>query len=101
MKVYEIRCPSCGGDLEVKEGMDKIFCQYCGNVIALDDGIERKEITHRSIDETEIVKSNNALELEKLKAEESRKHQMLMIKIAAVAMGLLIALIAFSAIMGW
>lgn len=101
MKIYEIKCPACGGDLEVKDGLNKIFCQYCGAAIALDDEIERKEITYREIDETEIQKSNNALELEKLRAEEARNHQKLMLKIAAVCGVLFIALFIFIVVMGW
>lgn len=25
-----LRCPSCGGDLQVAKNLEKIFCNHCG-----------------------------------------------------------------------
>jgi len=36
--MQEIKCPKCGGELEVHEGQKKTFCKYCGSQILLDDG---------------------------------------------------------------
>ena len=75
MKAYEIKCPECGASLEIDGDRDKVFCSYCGTQILLDDEIERKEITHRYVDEAEIVKSNASVELERMRLEHERKEK--------------------------
>ena len=33
-----VKCPSCGGELTVKDAnRDFIFCEYCGTKVRLDD----------------------------------------------------------------
>lgn len=36
MKAYVLRCPNCGGDLTVEDGIDTFFCKYCGYKIVLE-----------------------------------------------------------------
>lgn len=74
MNVYSIKCPECGAELDVNEGRSSCFCSYCGTKILLDDSVERKEVTHRYVDEAEIVKSRNAIELERMKMEERKRN---------------------------
>ena len=38
MELVALKCPKCGGELEVHEGQKKTFCKYCGSQILLDDG---------------------------------------------------------------
>lgn len=38
MELVALKCPKCGGELEVHEGQKKMFCKYCGSQILLDDG---------------------------------------------------------------
>lgn len=73
MKIQQIQCPGCGAALEIPEGRDNFFCQYCGASIKVDDGVERKEIVHRTVDEAEIIRSNNEIELKKLEMEEEKR----------------------------
>ena len=70
MKVKQIQCPACGANLDIPEGRSNFFCQYCGASIHIDDEIQRKEVIHRTIDEAEIVKSNNEIEMKKLEMED-------------------------------
>ena len=35
MKMYSLKCPHCDADLEIKDGLDIFFCQYCGGKIIL------------------------------------------------------------------
>ena len=81
MKAYEIRCPECGAALEVEDGRDKIYCSYCGTQIFLDDDIEKKEVTHRFVDEAEIAKSNASVELERMRLEHEQKENARMDKV--------------------
>lgn len=37
MELVALKCPKCGGELEVHEGQKKTFCKYCGSQILLDD----------------------------------------------------------------
>ena len=36
MKFYRTKCPSCGGELDVEEGLSMFFCKYCGTKILVD-----------------------------------------------------------------
>lgn len=38
MELVALKCPKCGGELEVHEGQKRTFCKYCGSQILLDDG---------------------------------------------------------------
>ena len=35
MQVIHLQCPSCGNNLEVEDGLETFFCQYCGHRIVL------------------------------------------------------------------
>ena len=69
-----VKCPSCGGELTVKdENRDFMFCEYCGTKVRLDDYRE----THRFVDEARIQESKDAkeLELKKMEFEERKRHE--------------------------
>ena len=63
-----IKCPSCGADLEIKDGKNIAFCPYCGSKVTYDDGVERSEHTERTIDEAKIKEME--LEAKRLEFEE-------------------------------
>lgn len=101
MKTIEISCPACGASLKVEEGRDLIYCEYCGNAIRLDDNVDRKEVVYRKVDEAEIIKNQNAIELEKIRIEETKRHHKLMLTIAGVCGFLFFVLLGFMALNGW
>ena len=37
MKIIDIKCPKCGGELHISEGRKDCFCEYCGSHLLLDD----------------------------------------------------------------
>ena len=37
MTMIELKCPDCGATMDVEEGREFIFCQYCGRKIYLAD----------------------------------------------------------------
>lgn len=79
MKLQQIQCPGCGAEIEIPEGRDKFFCQYCGASIYVDDEVERKEYTIRHIDqhietdEADIERTRAEIELRKMEMEESKR----------------------------
>ena len=36
MNVVSLKCPNCGGELEIEDGLDTFYCKYCGHKIVLD-----------------------------------------------------------------
>lgn len=54
MKLIAVKCPNCGANLECEEGMQKIFCKYCGTPVILDDESVNINVTNRIIDEAEV-----------------------------------------------
>ena len=61
MRIIQLKCPSCGSSLQVEDGLETFFCQYCGQRIILADQDEY------------IVKAK--VDLEAMKHEE-RMYQM-------------------------
>lgn len=45
MRLYQMKCPACGGTIEVDENRDSCFCSYCGTKVYIDDETQRIEIT--------------------------------------------------------
>lgn len=37
MKMFELKCPYCGADLTVDNGIDSFYCMHCGGHILLDE----------------------------------------------------------------
>lgn len=63
MKIIDIKCPKCGGELHIGEGRKDCFCEYCGSHLYFDD--ENRTVTRIIRDEAKLKE----LEIE----EESRK----------------------------
>ena len=45
MRMYLLKCPECGAELEVEPERVSCFCSYCGSKVYLDDNTKRVEIT--------------------------------------------------------
>ena len=37
MELKKIKCPSCGGELNIPEDSDEIKCSFCGSKVIIDD----------------------------------------------------------------
>lgn len=81
MRVYQMKCPACGGDIEIDENRDFCFCSYCGTKVHVDDGTHRVEITkninyHKTYtDEAKIrkIESEERLQERKFAAEQEER----------------------------
>ena len=52
MKLISLKCPECSSNLQIEEGRDKCFCQYCGAEISLNDYYSSH--IYRKVDEARI-----------------------------------------------
>lgn len=70
MKAAMIRCPACGAGVD-PSGQSVAECPYCGTKISIPDD----DNVIRVVNEAEILRNKNELELEKLRIEESRRQE--------------------------
>ena len=59
MELMTLRCPNCGADLEIDNGVDTFFCKYCGYKIILDgqsDATLNAKVKIRGIESKERLK---------------------------------------------
>ena len=66
MKIIPIRCTNCGADLEIEEGRNECYCNFCGHHMFIDN--EVKETIHRNIDEARILEAQ--IRLKELEQED-------------------------------
>ena len=78
VKVNQVKCPSCGADLEIEEGRTSCFCSYCGTKVQIQN---ENEYVYRHIDEaglkraeTERMVRMKELEIEEEKRKNRKKH---------------------------
>ena len=58
MKLISMRCPHCGAELSIDMERRQAFCQYCGNMLLLDDentiNINKRIVDEARLKEAEI-----------------------------------------------
>ena len=54
--LFDLKCPSCGAQLDYEDGMEYIFCKYCGTKVLIND---ENTITFKNVDYAEIEKAKN------------------------------------------
>lgn len=80
MKMYQLKCPACGGTIEIERNRDSCFCSYCGAKVYVDDETHRVEITkninyHKTYtDEAKIrkIESDERIQEQKIVAEREK-----------------------------
>ena len=70
MKIIDIKCPKCGGELHISEGRKDCFCEYCGSHLLLD---ELNSVTNIQVfrDEARLKE----LEMEEAREKEFKEKQ--------------------------
>lgn len=67
MKMYLMKCPNCGGQLEVDAGMESFYCKYCGTKIVVD----KTELEIRRMEHEEKLKEHE----ERMKDKEIKSEK--------------------------
>lgn len=64
MQIQQFRCPNCGGPLQYNPYRPLTYCQYCGEKLYLNDGVQRVKIDrterHEYKYKNETIESNDA-----------------------------------------
>lgn len=91
MKLVEMKCPNCNGQLKVNTEKDFIVCGYCHTEFKIDDGTIRTETHHTYTDEAKIKEIDAKTELEKIKIEKEKREgkTKLIICLVGLVLGLL------------
>ena len=66
MALIALKCPNCGGDVELDENMSQGFCVYCGTKLLNDSDSKKMKIDHE-----DEIRGKLKLALLALKAEET------------------------------
>ena len=68
MELKRIKCPSCGGELDIFEDSDEMECSFCGSKVIIDDKateigrIKKAEIkAKKELDEYELENKKNKI----------------------------------------
>lgn len=74
--MLNLKCPNCGGELQVQSDREFCFCQYCGTKILLSDENKKtininKNVTYTTVNEADKLRAEN--ERLKIEAEQSSK----------------------------
>lgn len=90
MKLIEMKCPSCGAALQVEEGRQFTFCQYCGTKIMISD---EEKVTIRYIDDAGLTRAQTEqmVQMKEIELQEKRqKNQRAWWIVGAVVCGLML-----------
>lgn len=95
MELYQIKCPACGGNINIEEEKKFCFCPYCGTKVYADDGVKRVEITRiykneSKIKENEIKNQMHSRELEYKERQKKRENRTGIISLASVILIILL-----------
>lgn len=74
MQLYSLKCPHCGSDLEVEDGLDTFYCKFCGGKVQM-SGLSKEaykaKVRVKELDyEQKIREKELELELEKMKQQK-------------------------------
>lgn len=57
MELRTLKCPNCGGSLEIEDGIDTFFCKFCGQKILLEG--QSKELINAKVKIKEFQHQEN------------------------------------------
>lgn len=81
MRMYQLKCPACGGAIEIDGNRDSCFCSYCGTKVYVNDETHRVEITkninyHKTYtDEAKIRKIESEERMQERKSAVEREER--------------------------
>ena len=89
-----MKCPACGGDLNIETDRDFLFCQFCGAKLMKDDQKIVIEHIERKIDEADIERQKN--ERFRLETEQAVNRKRRIISGILAAVGIIGMIITYS-----
>ena len=101
MKLISLKCPECSSNLQIEEGRDKCFCQYCGAEISLNDYYSSH--IYRKVDEARIKEAEYKKEvrLKELEVEARRtKSSIVRVVVKLIAFAILVIVAAIFDVVG-
>ena len=81
MKMYSLKCPDCGGELDFEDGRPFIFCKYCGRKILIEES-----------DEIKLAKIERDARLEERRMNDKSFNRGTLVLLGILAVFLIIAL---------
>lgn len=110
MEFISLKCPNCGGSLEIEDGIDTFFCKYCGQKLVL-EGQSKETISakvkvkefqhHENLQKTQLQHRENLQKskddlakyrIDAKSAEDKRSY----IMVACIFIGMLVLLLIIS-----
>ena len=101
MKLISLKCPECSSNLQIEEGRDKCFCQYCGAEITIND--YSSSHIYRKVDEARIKEAEYKKEvrLKELEVEARRtKSNIVRVVVKLIAFAILVIVAAIFDVVG-
>ena len=94
---YNLKCDSCGANLQVLDGKSFMFCEHCGTKILLN---QEKEVVHKIVDEnavkqTEVDKILKLKEYEIYERKQQEEKKRFYIKLGLFIGGIFLSVIFF------
>ena len=77
MEVNQLKCPSCGATLDLKDGLDTFYCMYCGNLVVTTGRDKAAYKAKADIKKSELNLEKRRLELA-LKEKENKTDTILL-----------------------
>lgn len=103
MQVIHLQCPNCGSTLQVEDGLETFFCQYCGHRIVLSGQSEHVVKAKVDIERLKHEERMRQMEIEKEK-EEREAGERETKRFILLSVGFLLALVICGTIgklLGW
>lgn len=77
IKMIKVKCPECGGTMDIEQNRDMAYCTYCGTKILIHNENEKiyRRIDEARIRETETERLIRLKELELLEKEQEDKRK--------------------------
>lgn len=64
MAIQNIKCPTCGGEVQMDDNLEKGFCMYCGGAIHIKEEVAKIKVEHSGkIEIDDSKKLNNSIAL--------------------------------------
>lgn len=89
MKMYAFKCPQCGGNLEVEEDRDFVFCRFCGTKIQTNT-LDKSELRIKEMEHEERMKDKE------LESEKRDNRLTLLMAGGALLLTLVMLILAFA-----